>query len=80
METTWAAVMAALGAFMGKPGVAAAMMPGVRLAATTALTAVSFFFPLFLFFFIIWKVLYLLDLNSVFGFNALILSCLPISA
>ena len=50
METTSAAVMAAVGSGMGEYDGVAVMKPGVSPAATTALTAVSVFFPLCFFF------------------------------
>ena len=50
METTSAAVMAAVGSGMGEYDGVAVMKPGVSPAATTALTAVSVFFALCFFF------------------------------
>ena len=50
MATTSAAVIAALGSGVGEYEGVAVTKPGVSPAATTALTAVSLFFPLCLFF------------------------------
>ena len=48
MTTTSAAVIPALEPWMGEAAALAAMIPGVSPAATTAPTAASVFFPLFL--------------------------------